>query len=347
MVVLDGSAAHLIAGGFAGTVGAIVTSPLEVVKTRLQGSVNSWHDNRILSQSPARFGGATPALMKLFRTGAASTVVGSHQHHHHHVQISKPQPVVATQQSMSIYQCLRYIQHTEGFRALFKGLSMTVLGVLPSRAIYFSAYFNGQEMFSQFFSKGSHSNIVLAAAFSSFVSSTVTNPIWPSANPLSVWRCAREVWSTSGLLGFYRGIQASYLGIAETSLHFVMYEHLKRRLIEWSRQGAAADGMELPDHGGVSRADEMVFCTIASMLSKSTVTVACYPHEVLRTRLRQEGSKYTGLVQTVRLVVKEEGFRAMYKGLLTHFVRQIPNTCIVLTTYEGVLHFFRSNGMLL
>lgn len=38
-----------------------------------------------------------------------------------------------------------------------------------------------------------------------------------------------------------------------------------------------------------------------------------YPHEVLRTRLRQptepgsRGPKYTGLMQTLKLVIKEEG----------------------------------------
>ena len=33
-----------------------------------------------------------------------------------------------------------------------------------------------------------------------------------------------------GLRGFYRGITASYFGITETMIHFVIYERLKRRL---------------------------------------------------------------------------------------------------------------------
>lgn len=37
----------------------------------------------------------------------------------------------------SIY---RYIVETEGSRALFKGLVANVVGVAPSRAIYFCAY---------------------------------------------------------------------------------------------------------------------------------------------------------------------------------------------------------------
>lgn len=41
---------------------------------------------------------------------------------------------------MSIMQCLRHIVETEGPRALFKGLGPNIVGVAPSRAIYFCAY---------------------------------------------------------------------------------------------------------------------------------------------------------------------------------------------------------------
>lgn len=34
----------------------------------------------------------------------------------------------------------RYIVNTEGSRALFKGLGPNIVGVAPSRAIYFCAY---------------------------------------------------------------------------------------------------------------------------------------------------------------------------------------------------------------
>jgi len=44
---------------------------------------------------------------------------------------------------------------------------------------------------------------------------------------------------------------------------------------------------------------------------------------VARTRLRQEGNKYTGFFQTLMLVCKEEGYRGLYKGMGTHLIRQI------------------------
>lgn len=61
-----------------------------------------------------------------------------------------------------------------------------------------------------------------------------------------------------------------------------------------------------------------------------------------RTRLREEGSKYTGFFQTLNLIIKEEGVRGMYKGMATHLIRQIPNTAIVMTTYELIVNYFKS-----
>lgn len=38
----------------------------------------------------------------------------------------------------------------------------------------------------------------------------------------------------NGLRGFYKGITASYFGISETVVHFVIYETLKRKLVSFS-----------------------------------------------------------------------------------------------------------------
>ena len=67
-----------------------------------------------------------------------------------------------------------------------------------------------------------------------------------------------------------------------------------------------------------------------------------YVSEVVRTRLRQEGDKYRSFVQTVRLVAREEGARALYGGLATQLVRQIPNTAIMMATYELVVYLCSS-----
>jgi solute carrier family 25 protein 33/36 len=62
---------------------------------------------------------------------------------------------------------------------------------------------------------------------------------------------------------------------------------------------------------------------------------------VLRTRLRQPdvggARKYTGLVQTLRTVLAEEGARSLYGGLSAHLMRVIPNAAVMFFIYESVL----------
>lgn len=75
------------------------------------------------------------------------------------------------------------------------------------------------------------------------------------------------------------------------------------------------------------------------MFIKLLSFISCFScAEVVRTRLREEGTKYRSFLQTVSMVFREEGFKALYRGLTTHLVRQIPNTAIMMATYELVIY---------
>ena len=47
--------------------------------------------------------------------------------------------------------------------------------------------------------------------------------------------------------------------------------------------------------------------------------------------------KYTGVVQCLQLVWREEGIVAIYGGLTAHLLRTVPAAMITLGTYELVL----------
>ena len=82
---------------------------------------------------------------------------------------------------------------------------------------------------------------ILSASCAGFVSSTATNPIWfvktrlqldhDSNSKMNVRECIKRIYETNGLRGFYKGITASYFGISETVVHFVIYEALKKKLV--------------------------------------------------------------------------------------------------------------------
>lgn len=77
---------------------------------------------------------------------------------------------------------------------------------------------------------------------------------------------------------------------------------------------------------------------LVTMQSVRSIKCVFLSAEVIRTRLREEGTKYKSFVQTARLVFREEGYLAFYRGLFAQLVRQIPNTAIVLSTYELIVY---------
>jgi len=175
-----------------------------------------------------------------------------------------------------------------------------------------------------------------------FCSTTVTCPVWVLKTRLQLNKrrggstlrdCISKLYQTEGIRGFYRGLLISYVGIAETSVHFLLYEQMKA-FLRPCESGS--------DERGRCVGDFAQFMVAAS-LSKIISVTLMYPHEVVRTRLRQpivDGAyKYKSLLQTFRCIAVEEGINGLYGGLTTQVVRQIPNTAAMFVTYELVVSF--------
>lgn len=99
---------------------------------------------------------------------------------------------------------------------------------------------------------------------------------------------------------------------------------------------------------GVCMLTVLKLCALNSLLILPGNTVCHIKHvffsaEVIRTRLREEGTKYKSFVQTARLVFREEGYLAFYRGLFAQLIRQIPNTAIVLSTYELIVYLLEDH----
>merc|ERR1712032_1623698 len=188
---------HLFAGGVGGTAGAIITCPLEVVKTRLQGS-NSGFDTR-LKPPPSAGEGKKPGEVQCKATKWTGKAV--HQSVYRpalgsqysvNVQLLKANrhfgsvmPILYSTQSqpcrplqsklsafhdrctakvhtghsitaqtkvrptVGVWACLCHIVEHEGPRGLFRGLVPNLVGVAPSRAIYFWSYSTAKKTVNQ------------------------------------------------------------------------------------------------------------------------------------------------------------------------------------------------------
>lgn len=198
-----------------------------------------------------------------------------------------------------------------------------------------------------------------AAIAAGIATSTATNPIWVVKTRLQLDQsrnessgsagrryknsidCARQIIRQQGVPGLYRGLSASYLGTVETALHLVLYEQLKvlfhRSLGHWS-EGKSK---------GWDEVASWISTSGAAGSAKLAAGLIAYPHEVVRTRLRQAPlqngiPKYTGLWQCFRLVWVQEGVAGLYGGLTPHMMRSIPSAVITLGVYEFVLRIVRN-----
>lgn len=82
-------------------------------------------------------------------------------------------------------------------------------------------------------------------------------------------QCAMHVYRTEGLRGFYRGVTASYAGVSETIIHFVIYEALKKEL----RNSQHSPSLTLP-----AKTNDFFGLMGAAAVSKTCATCIAYPH---------------------------------------------------------------------
>ncbi|CAG7955035.1 unnamed protein product [Penicillium salamii] len=308
---------HLLAGATGGFATAIVTSPLDVLRTRLQSDFyqTSSHSNHSL-QTPQPHHGSNHKTIRIIS---------------------------------SIYRA-------EGWRAFFRGLGPSVAGVVPATAIKFYVYGNCKHIGAKLLGRAEDSPLVhaQAAICAGLATSTATNPIWliktrlqldktqthASGSSTRQYRnsidCVRQTLRNEGIRGFYRGMSASYLGSIETALHLVLYERLKTSLRDTLKP---SEGNHTPLWDEISH---WVSTSGAASSAKLIAGLTTYPHEVMRTRLRQAPMengrpKYTGLAQCFRTIAKEEGMAGLYGGLAPHMLRSLPSAIITLGVYEFVL----------
>lgn len=259
----------------------------------------------------------------------------------------------------------------------------TLVGVVPARSINFFTYGNGKQIIANRFNNGQENSYVhlCAAAIAGIVTSTATNPIWVVKTRLQLSASdrllppptvvasttttpttslgsffggsaatIRQIAREEGVRGFYKGLSASYLGVTESTIQWVLYERLKR--LTASSQGAGG----LQEWGGMLASAGTAKC-VASLITyphevrhpkhfsflPDTGLTYCLLLQVLRTRLRQPlvngTKKYTGLIQTFRLVFAEEGARSLYGGLSAHLMRVVPNAAVMYSIYEGILRW--------
>lgn len=168
---------------------------------------------------------------------------------------------------------------------------------------------------------------------------------------------ALRIYREEGWRTFYRGLTASYLGVAETALQFAIYGAMKDwlkkaeakerearlRIAAGATAAAVASQSQSPGLGILSLLPSQSWAFGISAFSKLLASALTYPHEVIRTRMREQKGKdsaslkYRGILQCAKLIMREEGARGLYGGLGVHLLRTVPNAAILLFVVETMV----------
>jgi solute carrier family 25 (mitochondrial aspartate/glutamate transporter), member 12/13 len=126
-----------------------------------------------------------------------------------------------------------------------------------------------------------------------------------------------------GLVGLYKGATACLLrDVPFSAIYFPTYNHLKR------------------DYFGESHTKKLGIIQLltAGAMAGMPAAYLTTPCDVIKTRLQVEARKgeaqYTSLRHCAKTILKEEGFRAFFKGGPARVLRSSPQFGFTLAAYE-------------
>ncbi|KAI8952475.1 mitochondrial carrier domain-containing protein [Xylaria longipes] len=232
--------------------------------------------------------------------------------------------------------CFRKVVANEGFRGLYSGVLPQLVGVAPEKAIKLTVNDIVRGTFTD--KKSGHIGLpyeIIAGGTAGACQVVFTNPLEIVKIRLQVQgemvkatedaqkRSAMWIVKNLGLKGLYKGASACLLrDVPFSAIYFPTYSHLKKDLF----------GESPTKKLGVVQL--LTAGAIAGMPAAYLTT----PCDVIKTRLQVEARKgdtnYTGLRHAAQTILKEEGFKAFFKGGPARILRSSPQFGFTLAAYE-------------
>lgn len=318
---------NLVAGGTAGLFEALCCHPLDTIKVRMQ----------IYKRQTVATASAVGSAAVAGAGGAAQIPVDV-----------KPPGFIKTG---------RNIYSQEGFLALYKGLGAVVIGIIPKMAIRFSSY----EFYRTLLADKQTGVVSTGNTFIAGVGAGVTEAVLV-VNPMEVVKIRLQAQHlnanhdpslkpkyTNAVQAGYtiikeEGISALYRGVSLTAArqatnqgaNFTVYSKLREYLQDYHGT------KDLPSWE----------TSFIGLISGAIGPFSNAPLDTIKTRLQKDksigGKNQSGWKQIVTIgtqLLKEEGFRALYKGITPRVMRVAPGQAVTFTVYEFVRKHLENLGV--
>ncbi|KAG0576786.1 hypothetical protein KC19_5G107600 [Ceratodon purpureus] len=245
----------------------------------------------------------------------------------------------------------KHILRSEGVLGLYRGFGVVISGAIPSRIVFMTTLETTKASTLKLTEKLDVSEATAAAMAnglgglcSSLASQSVFVPIDVVSQRLMVqgtpgahqykgsMDAIRTILRTDGVRGFYRGFGMSVLTYSPSNAVWWAAYGSSQRVI-WRYLGYGGDvEKELPSTGEV-----VLVQALGGVIAGASSSIATTPMDTVKTRLQvlvNEGDGRPTIKQTVKKLLKEEGWRGFYKGLGPRFFSMSLWGTSMITTYE-------------
>lgn len=213
---------------------------------------------------------------------------------------------------------LRSTFKKEGTRALWKGNALNCLRIFPFSGIQFAMY-----DFCKTFYAHNATDVAIrlkCGIAAGIVSTTATHPIDVIRHRLL---CYADVYTWRGAaLDLYRerGLRSYWKGYGSTVCSLTPFIACNFCIFDWTK-----------DVTGITSTVGVLGLGAWSALAAQCI---CYPMDTIRRRMQLRGNVHAHGLDAARFILRHDGVRAFYRGMVPNALKIVPNNAIRFAMYD-------------